>query len=138
MAKKSAPGGVDNLKPQSTRTKEEQRIIATMGGKRSGEVRREKANLRKSLNAILDSKAAIPELQAALQKKLGIATSTNTDVVAAQLFAAAIKGDVKAVVEIAKLSGQYREQIEVEATVIQPTELTIKELKDKLDDFDND
>lgn len=35
-------GNPDKLKPQSTRTKQEQSEIGRLGGKRSGEVRREK------------------------------------------------------------------------------------------------
>lgn len=43
-----------DLIPQSMRTKEEQKKIARMGGKRSGEVRREKATMRAVLEAMLN------------------------------------------------------------------------------------
>lgn len=45
----------DNLIPLNKRTKEEQREIATMGGIASGEVRREKAMMKKRLEELLNS-----------------------------------------------------------------------------------
>jgi len=47
--------GTKNLKPQNTRTKEEQKKIASMGGKKSGENRRARKTLREELLAILSS-----------------------------------------------------------------------------------
>ena len=44
-----------NLKPQNTRTKEEQREIARLGGKASGKVRREKSTIAKMLKQWADS-----------------------------------------------------------------------------------
>ena len=46
-----------NLKPQSERTKEEQREIARMGGIASGKARREKADLKKQLLLFLETDA---------------------------------------------------------------------------------
>ena len=46
--------GTENLKPLNTRTKEEQRVIATMGGKASGKARKEKATLRQTLEKFLE------------------------------------------------------------------------------------
>lgn len=48
--------GQENLIPMSERTKEEQKKIATMGGIRSGEVRREKATMKATLEMLLDEK----------------------------------------------------------------------------------
>ena len=48
--------GQENLIPMSERTKEEQKKIATMGGIRSGEVRREKATMKATLKMLLDEK----------------------------------------------------------------------------------
>ena len=42
--------GKENLIPLNKRTKEEQREIAKMGGKKSGEVRREKKKLSEIFN----------------------------------------------------------------------------------------
>jgi len=46
----------DNLIPMNKRTKKEQRRIAIMGGKASGEARREKATFKKTLEMLLDEK----------------------------------------------------------------------------------
>ena len=50
----------DNLIPFNELTEEEQRKLASAGGKRSGEVRREKANFRRALEAIFDGKPSKP------------------------------------------------------------------------------
>ena len=42
----------DNLIPMNKRTKKEQRRIAIMGGKASGEARREKATFKKTLDNV--------------------------------------------------------------------------------------
>lgn len=44
----------ENLIPMSERTKEEQTKIATMGGKASGEARRQKATMRETLKMMLE------------------------------------------------------------------------------------
>lgn len=44
-----------NLKPQNTRTKKEQREIARKGGIASGEARRKRKTLREELIALLES-----------------------------------------------------------------------------------
>lgn len=46
--------GQENLIPLNERTKEEQRVIATQGGIRSGEVRREKATMKATLEMLLN------------------------------------------------------------------------------------
>lgn len=47
--------GQENLIPTNRRTKEEARIIGAKGGKKSGQTRREKADLRKSIQMALDA-----------------------------------------------------------------------------------
>ena len=49
--------GQENLIPFNERTEEEKRKIAIMGGKASGEARREKATFKKMLERVLDEKA---------------------------------------------------------------------------------
>lgn len=51
-----ATGNVNNLIPFSERTDEEQRRIATMGGKASGEARRKKKEMREMLETCLEMK----------------------------------------------------------------------------------
>ncbi|MBS4773119.1 MAG: hypothetical protein KHX55_02450 [Proteobacteria bacterium] len=53
----------ENLKPQNRRTKEEQREIARKGGLKSGEVRRQKAELRKLGYTGIESFDKLNELQ---------------------------------------------------------------------------
>ena len=48
--------GIDNLVPQSERTKEEQRRIARMGGIASGEARRAKRDMRERMKMMLEEK----------------------------------------------------------------------------------
>lgn len=51
--------GVENLKPLNTLTMEEQREIAKKGGIASGQVRKEKATMRKTLEMLVDEIAKI-------------------------------------------------------------------------------
>lgn len=53
------PGRTENLKPQSTRTKEEQREIAKLGGKRSGQVRKERKLLSQIYAEALSKKYTV-------------------------------------------------------------------------------
>lgn len=46
--------GTKNLKPMNKRTKEEQKKIASKGGKASGEARRKRKTLREELLALLE------------------------------------------------------------------------------------
>lgn len=48
--------GQENLIPFNERTEEEQRKLARQGGIRSGEVRREKATMKATLEMLLDEK----------------------------------------------------------------------------------
>ena len=57
-------GNINNLKPQNTRTKDEQKRIATLGGKASGVARREK----KKLSDIYREFLSTPEGQALIDK----------------------------------------------------------------------
>lgn len=47
---------IENLIPFNERTESEKRRIALMGGKASGQARREKATLKKTLEMLLDEK----------------------------------------------------------------------------------
>ena len=48
--------GTANLKPQTTRTKEEQKEVAKLGGKQSGVVRKQQKVFREALFAFMDKK----------------------------------------------------------------------------------
>jgi hypothetical protein len=54
-------GGNDNLIPMNERTKDEQREIATAGGKASGEARRRKRTLRQIAEMLADETLPVPQ-----------------------------------------------------------------------------
>lgn len=91
------PNGTKNLIPQSHRTKEEQKRIATEGGKASGEARRKKSQFAKTFNTILDMQVKSPQIQGNLQK-MGIDTkgATMETAMLAGIVAAAHRGNVGA------------------------------------------
>ena len=97
--------GVDNLIPQSKRTKEEQRAIATKGGVASGEARRAKKTMRDVLEILLESKA--PE-----------SDKTNIEAMMAKAVLKALNGDLKAMEFVRDTSGQKPD-----------TQITVKDLK---------
>lgn len=74
--------GTKNLKPQNTRTKDEQRRIATLGGKASGKARRDKKMLRDCLEILMEKKY----VDEATGKKL-----TGAELLSIDLFEKALK-----------------------------------------------
>lgn len=62
-------GNPNNLKPMNTRTKEEQKKIARMGGLASGKARAEYKDMRDSLRELLDEKTS-DEIAEMLTKKI--------------------------------------------------------------------
>lgn len=87
------------------RTTNELRIIASKGGKASGEARRKKANFRKTLNLLLSAKIENEELTPFLES-LGI-DSTLESAINMAMIKKALKGDVKAYEAVARFAGQY-------------------------------
>lgn len=96
----------DNLKGHGfhERTASEQREIARLGGKASGEARRRKADFRKTLNLLLTTKIDSPEWTPILES-LGL-DSTLESAVNMAMIKEAMSGNVKAYEAIAKYSGQ--------------------------------
>jgi len=95
----------EDLKPLNTRTKEEQKQIAIMGGRASGKARREKKLLKDTLEAMLE-----------LTDKKGI---TKQEQICIALFKKANMGDTKAFEIIRDTIGQKPVE------VIQKTEIPI-------------
>ncbi len=87
------------------RTTNELRVIASKGGKASGEARRKKANFRKTLNLLLSAKIENEELTPLLES-LGI-DSTLESAINMAMIKKALKGDVKAYEAVARFAGQY-------------------------------
>ena len=96
----------DNLKGKGfdSRTTEERRALAIIGGKASGEARRRKADFRKALNMLLTAKVNDPTWTEILAGMGAEATYEN--VINAAMIRQAAKGDVKAFEAIAKYAGQ--------------------------------
>ena len=68
MSEKSIEAGKKNMRPLNTRTKEEQKKIATMGGIKSGMVRKERKLLSQIYAKVIDDESET--IEAALKKKL--------------------------------------------------------------------
>ena len=98
-----AGDGSENLIPLNERTKEEQRKIQKKGGIASGKVRREKADLKKKVNQILEMDVFSPQLKEALEEK-GL-NATNQTAIATVLLQKALKGDIRAIELLAKMNG---------------------------------
>lgn len=84
-----------NLKPFSERTESEQREIRSKGGKKSGEVRRQKRLLKDYLQDVLDDKVKVKD------KEIDTA-----EAITIKLVQQAMKGNVKAYTTIRDTLGQ--------------------------------
>ena len=85
-----------NLKPQNKRTKEEQRKIAIMGGKASGEARRKKKLLKDCLYELLEKE---------WENRKGEKHS-GSEAISIALFKKALAGDMKAFEIVRDTAGQ--------------------------------
>lgn len=92
--------GADNLKVP---TSEEARKYGRKGGIASGRARREKADLKKKVNQILEMDVFSPQLKEMLEEK-GL-SATNQTAVATVLLQKALKGDMRAIELLAKMNG---------------------------------
>lgn len=91
----------ENLKRLSP---SEAREFGRMGGKKSGEVRRRKADFRKTLNMLLTAEINSEEYGPVLQA-LGV-ESTLESAMLMSMIKAALEGDVKAAYFVAQYAGQ--------------------------------
>lgn len=87
--------------------KEELREIASRGGVKSGEVRRQKRTMREQMEALLSSPAALYELQAKMDS-LGLPEGGRDNMagLACVLFLKAIECDYSAVDRVLELIGE--------------------------------
>ena len=98
--------GHENVIANKIQTTEEARKRGSNGGRKSGEKRREKRDIRERMKIVLEA-AADPRVAAALAKT-GIEVEDNMDVLIAGLMKGVIKGDIKAIDKALELSGQNR------------------------------
>lgn len=95
--------GTENLIPFNERTEKEQRKIQRKGGIASGKARREKADLKKKVNQILEMDVFSPQLKERLEEQ-GL-SATNQTAIATVLLQKALKGDMRAIELLAKMNG---------------------------------
>lgn len=91
----------ENLIPFNQRTEEEQRAIATMGGIKSGERRREKRAMRELLEIALSTKCVRGDV-------------SNKEEAAAQLAKKMAEGDLRAIEVGLKVLGEYEQKVKLE------------------------
>lgn len=97
--------GQENLIPMSERTEEEQRAIASKGGKASGAARRKKRNAKNAARLILNLPAS--EAIEKNLKSLGVKEEDFTNMVAimARAFTKAMSGDISAMSFLIDMAG---------------------------------
>lgn len=88
-------GKKENLKPFNELTVEEHREIASKGGKKSAEVRKEKRMLKDTLKMLMDTKPT-PDMVKMYSKVFGIDPKDLQDVISGGLIRKAMQGDSKA------------------------------------------
>lgn len=100
--------GEKNLIPFSERTENEQREIRQKGGKASGKVRREKRDIKKAMQALLDSNVKNSQIANSVAQMFGMKADEVTwlDSCVAGTVREAVKGNVKAMHEIRDIMGE--------------------------------
>ncbi len=94
--------GTKNLTPMNKRTKEEQKKIASKGGKASGVARRRKADLKKAMETLLTLDITDSNIKKQLED-MGM-DGSNEALLAFATFQQAINGNQKATENIIKLT----------------------------------
>ena len=112
--------GTANLVPQSERTKSEQKRIATLGGKASGEARRKKRTMREIAEMVATMELKDPKMLAALHAAGFQDPITNDDAAFFGLMRKAQSGDPSAMKLLAEMRGEYSTRVEVEPVQPKP------------------
>lgn len=131
--------GSENLKGHGfhERTAEEQRAIAVLGGRASGEARRRKADFRKTLNMLLTTEIDNPEWTPFLQS-VGI-DSTLESAVNASMIREALAGNVKAYNAIRDTIGQtLKSDLDIQEQLAKISHLQAQADNLKKDEKDNE
>lgn len=98
-------GAPQNMKPLNTRTKEEQKRIAQMGGRASGEARRKKSTVQGILKAWADH-PIVPEKLKRQAQAFGIDTDDGRALLALAMLQNGMKGNSKYMEKILQLLGE--------------------------------
>lgn len=112
--------GTANLVPQSERTKSEQKRIATLGGKASGEARRKKRTMREIARMVGEMEVTDPQMLETLREAGFKDPITNDDAAFFGLIRKAQSGDPAAMKLLAEMRGQYSTRVEVEPVQPKP------------------
>ena len=97
-----------NLIPIAERSPNEAREMGRKGGKASGKVRREKRDIKKAMETLLNAKVANPKIAENIAEMFGIKPETVTwlDGCVAGTVREAVSGNVKAMHEIRDIMGE--------------------------------
>ena len=88
--------GTKNLKPQNTRTKDEQREIARKGGKASGESRRRKRDMKKNFETLFAMQTSEKYIKAFKKQGYDVPDNlTNEEALTLTMMAKSIAGDTR-------------------------------------------
>jgi DNA invertase Pin-like site-specific DNA recombinase len=107
-------GRKENLKPISERTSEELRAMATKGGKKSGEVRKQKKLLKDTIEMLMESKPT-PKMVKMYADMFGFNPKDLQDVITGGLIRKAMQGDSKAFEVLRDTMGQKPKEV-IEST----------------------
>lgn len=107
-----ARGNTNNLIPNSERTPEELKEIARMGGLKSGETRRRKANLRKAVKNIFEMDVPDVEMKDTLES-MGVDASIENALVIALVKKGLYDDDVRAISELFKIADSDKQDNDV-------------------------
>lgn len=113
----------------NNRTADEQRKIASAGGKASGEARRNKKDLREALEILLEAEHNVKDKRTGNETKM-----LGTDILATAIYQKAQKGNTKAFELIRDTIGQKPvEKVEIDKI---DREQSLKELQEIFNDTD--
>lgn len=139
-----AKNGVKNLISFKDRTEDEQRELARMGGKRSGEVRRAKKTMRDTLQMLLDLKVADPKIAENLNKKnVKKSEQTNQTAIMMKLVEDTLKkGSLEQIDKILEILGQksltQEINVSVDSQTKQNTNAFLSAVKERPNGFDDE
>lgn len=122
-------GCAENLVPLNERTKDEQKIITTMGGVASGESRRKTASIKKSLTKILNSGFKLPteikdgDIKLFVEKLNYIGINTKdmelTDLMNCGQILSAIGGNSNAYKTLLEANGEQEGQDDITTPIVE-------------------
>lgn len=135
--------GINNLIPFNQLSEEKQRELRSRGGKRSGEVKRQKKALKETLQMILDLKPNDPKLKKKMEEyKVKKGDQTNQTAMLLNLVERAMKNtdDLDKVVDIMgeKFLPQQDVNVAINSNTAQTTNAFLSAVQERNNSFDED